>query len=1115
MKKFNSLLLLLTFCTMYSQQFTNTSELPGVLYGNAMWINTNGTTPEYQLIINGFNSDYTRLSNSYFYENNQFESGTITTEPIGYAAVDSFDVNQDGYTDFIIAGSTADDNEAIYLYVNDGTGSYNAQNLSFPGITTGKLKTGDFNNDGYDDFIITGVSGFDYIAKLYLSNGDTTFSEAVTPFFGNSYGNITVFDANNDGSLDVLLTGFSNSYAPETRLYLNDGSAVFTENTDTGIEGIYFSGTSAADYNNDGNIDLIVSGMDTSYTPFTALYINDGSGNFTFESSDFAQLYFGTTDFVDYNNDGQTDIFITGTDADNNVHSLLYKNENGSFTEDTASNSILEGVYTSSSNWTDFDGDGDLDLTITGLNSDMNATTKVYINTIADVPPYCIPEFNFPDSPAEPITLVQFNTINNTSSAAINNDISLYEDFSSISTTVEKGSTYTLTVKGNTNGDETNYITVFIDWNQDNTFSSSLSNNEKYQSIPALVNSNGEDEVSVTYEITIPAEALTGNTRMRVMKNYQAPAPHPCSSAGTFGQVEDYTLTVTEETAVICEGTDPDEEIGSTGCISFTYNGTDVQYTTVRAADGSIWLQQNLGSSQVGASATDENAFGDLFQWGRWADGHQKRDSEVATTAPSPNNPSGLGSGSTKFYGSEPQWWANTSENDKWEAVTPNETDEYNGCDPCRILGEDWHLPTQVDWQSVLESENVEDIATAYSSNLKLVVAGSRSSSGDISNAGVRGYYWSSTISDSNIEYSKYLYYSNYIINPNAGGLREQGFSLRCVKSASVLVVDTPVATEATDVTTTGFTANWESVTNADNYILEVSTTEDFSSFVTGYEAYETETTSTVLTGLDWNTTYYYRLKAVNGEVISVYSNVISVTTPCIEIEAPQANAEQQFCNSATVEDLTAITNDVIWYNSDNGDTVLNNNEPLVNGTYYAAITENGCESTRTEVTVTIITAETPEGESEQELIEGGTLAEIEVTTGDDNEVVWYSDAELTTEIEATTVAQNNVTYYAATSLGNCISEPLAVTVSIILSNDSFATNSLKVYPNPVSDILTVSYNEVIDSITIYNMMGQVVIKEKSSSNTIIVNTSNLTAGTYLVRITSGNNNKVIRVIKN
>ena len=68
---------------------------------------------------------------------------------------------------------------------------------------------------------------------------------------------------------------------------------------------------------------------------------------------------------------------------------------------------------------------------------------------------------------------------------------------------------------------------------------------------------------------------------------------------------------------------DPGPTEGSTGVVNFTYKGQSVAYTTVRAGDGKIWLQQNLGSPQVAFHHNDEASYGDYFQWGRWDDGHQ------------------------------------------------------------------------------------------------------------------------------------------------------------------------------------------------------------------------------------------------------------------------------------------------------------------------------------------------------------------------------------------------------------------------------------------------------------------------------------------------------------
>lgn len=87
-----------------------------------------------------------------------------------------------------------------------------------------------------------------------------------------------------------------------------------------------------------------------------------------------------------------------------------------------------------------------------------------------------------------------------------------------------------------------------------------------------------------------------------------------------------------------------------------------------------------------------------------------------------------------------------------------------------------------------------------------------------------------------------------------------------------------PVSSAATGVTLTAFTANWAAVTGATGYLLDVSTSNSFASFVTGYNGLAVgNVTSYALTGLTSNTTYYYRVRATGSTCTSVNSSTQTI----------------------------------------------------------------------------------------------------------------------------------------------------------------------------------------------------------------------------------------------
>ena len=103
-----------------------------------------------------------------------------------------------------------------------------------------------------------------------------------------------------------------------------------------------------------------------------------------------------------------------------------------------------------------------------------------------------------------------------------------------------------------------------------------------------------------------------------------------------------------------------------------------------------------------------------------------------------------------------------------------------------------------------------------------------------------------------------------------------------------------PVATAATGVGSSSFTANWNAFSGADYYLLDVSLNSSFSSFVGSYQNYVVLSTSQVVSGLTSNTTYYYRVRAVTGSDSDAMAFVNRVYTASGTLSYNEVNATNQ-----------------------------------------------------------------------------------------------------------------------------------------------------------------------------------------------------------------------------
>jgi PKD repeat protein len=312
----------------------------------------------------------------------------------GYGAVCG-DFNKDGWIDILVSSNP------MHLYKNNGNSTFSElSGHGLPGNSYGSVYAADYDNDGDLDVSLTGETSTDgRITKVYRNNGDNTFTDQTTIKLDGVFGVNSMAkwgDYDSDGYPDLIVTGFDPSHTVIAKVYRNLGNNTFSEQKGIVLSTSFGTSYDWGDYDNDGDLDLLAANSSTyDFNIKSTIYRNDGVSLFTVQSSIIMSAAgFGSGSWGDYDGDGDLDVLMTGfTNGYVPIIKIYKNNGNNSFSEDLTCQ--IPGIGWSSSSWGDYDNDGDLDFVVQGINPS-SAVAKIYRNDIGIVN----------SKPAAPVTVV-------------------------------------------------------------------------------------------------------------------------------------------------------------------------------------------------------------------------------------------------------------------------------------------------------------------------------------------------------------------------------------------------------------------------------------------------------------------------------------------------------------------------------------------------------------------------------------------------------------------------------------------------------------------------------------------------------------------------------------
>jgi hypothetical protein len=277
------------------------------------------------------------------------ESG-IVLDGIDQSSMAWGDYDNDGDPDLLFTGQIADNSGVCKLYTNDGASGFSDSGIALPNPYSSSVAWGDFDNDNDLDILISGKTTSGNISAIYENNSAGGFTQAAGITLTAIRSSAVAWgDYDNDNDQYILIVGYDGAQYV-SQIYTNSGSGDFQESGISLVGVANGPSVNWGDYDNDGDLDILLTGMGTSR--ISKVYQNNGNGGFSDSGISLPGVYLSAASWGDYDNDGFLDILLTGDATEGRISKIYRNNQAGGFSE--AAGITLTGVAYSSSAWGDY-----------------------------------------------------------------------------------------------------------------------------------------------------------------------------------------------------------------------------------------------------------------------------------------------------------------------------------------------------------------------------------------------------------------------------------------------------------------------------------------------------------------------------------------------------------------------------------------------------------------------------------------------------------------------------------------------------------------------------------------------------------------------------------------